>query len=296
MSDGIAAGQERPPLFEMPSPFLLESGTLKLLEPPDSSSAKLAEALIDGEYGKPFVLEKDGLRSLHFSLCFIQSTMRIKDPDVLDLIYTQKMMSFLLFNPKPKRVLLIGLGGGSIAKFCYRRLPGAQMTVVELDPHVLAYRDEFLVPADTERFRIIEGDGAEYVANMDEKVDALLVDAFDENGVAPALADDTFFQNAYRRLSGKGILIMNIAGDRGDYGDHVDRLCAVFGDRVLAMSVKDGGNLIAFAFKDEKFEPRWTQLRSIAPEMQRRFGLDFPRFVQLLESGQKRRLVEKTRS
>lgn len=291
-----ADAAKAPLLLEMASPFLLESGTLKLLEPPDADRQALSNALIGGEYDKPFVVERDGLRSLYFSLSFIQSTMRVKEPDALDLIYTQKMMSFLLFNPKPKRVLLIGLGGGSIAKFCYRRLPGAQMTAVELDPHVIAYRHEFLVPEDNERFRIIEGDGAEYVANQNEKVDALLVDAFDENGVAPALSDDTFFHNAYRRLSGKGILVMNIAGDRGDYGDHVDRLCAVFGDRVLAMNVKDGGNLIAFAFKDENFEPRWTQLRSIAPEMQRRFGLDFPRFVNLLESGQKRRLVEKTRS
>lgn len=282
-------------LLEMPSPFLLESGTLKLLEPPDADRQALTDALIDGEYGKPFVLEKDGLRSLYFNLCFIQSTMRVAEPDALDLIYTQKMMSFLLFNPKPKRVLQIGLGGGSIAKFCFRRLPGAQVTIVELDPHVIAYRREFLVPEDNERFRIVQGDGAEYVASLEEKVDALLVDAFDEEGVAPSLSDDRFFHNAYRRLSGKGILVMNIAGDRGEYGDHLDRLCAVFGDRVLAMSVKDGGNLIAFAFKDEHFEPRWTQLRSVAPEMQRRFGLDFPRFVQLLESGQKRRLVDKTR-
>lgn len=291
----MTASASASPLLEMPSPFLLESGTLKLLEPPDADRQALTEALIDGGYGKPFVLEKDGLRSLYFSLSYIQSTMRVADPDALDLIYTQKMMSFLLFNPKPRRILQIGLGGGSIAKFCFRRLPGAQVTIVELDPHVIAYRQEFLVPADNDRFRIVQADGADYVANLADKMDALLVDAFDEEGVAPSLADDTFFHNAFRRLSGKGILVMNIAGDRDGYGDHLDRLCAVFGDRVLAMSVKDGGNLIAFAFKDEHFEPRWTQLRSVAPEMQRRFGLDFPRFVQLLESGQKRRLVDKTR-
>jgi spermidine synthase len=69
------------------------------------------------------------------------------------------MMAFLLFNPRPRRILILGLGGGSLAKFCYRHLPSATITAVEIDPHVMALREEFRVPADDERFRVLQGDG-----------------------------------------------------------------------------------------------------------------------------------------
>ena len=62
-------------------------------------------------------------RFLHFGLDTVQSAMRLDDPDRLSLRYTRKMMAFLLFNRAPERILLLGLGGGSLAKFCYRRLP-----------------------------------------------------------------------------------------------------------------------------------------------------------------------------
>src|SRR5690242_4405150 len=115
----------------MPCPFLMETGVVRLLEPPDSCGATLQARLVDGSYDKPFLLEHDGLRCLYFSLSFVQSAMRIKDPDALDLAYTQKMMAFLLFNPRPRSLLLLGLGGGSLAKFCYSRLPAARITAVE---------------------------------------------------------------------------------------------------------------------------------------------------------------------
>ena len=80
------------------------------------------------------------------------------------LAYTRKMMAFLMFNSQPRRILQLGLGGGSLAKFCYRYLPDASITVVEIDSDVLALRDEFQVPADDARFRVVQGNGVEYVA------------------------------------------------------------------------------------------------------------------------------------
>ena len=49
--------------------------------------------------------------------------MSLDEPDALVTAYTRKMMAFLLFNPAPKRIAMVGLGGGSLAKFCYRNLP-----------------------------------------------------------------------------------------------------------------------------------------------------------------------------
>ena len=280
-------------LLQMPSPFLMDTGVVRLLEPPDSCRETLRTRLVEGRYDKPFLLEHGGRRYLYFSLSFIQSAMRLADPVALDLVYTQKMMAFLLFNPRPRSLLLLGLGGGSLAKFCHRHLPGAQITVLEIDPHVLALRDEFQVPPDDQRFAVIHDDGARYVAERAGRTDVLLVDAFDHAGVAPSLAEAAFYEDAHRCLSANGIFVMNIAGDKAGYGPHLEQICRLFGENVIALPVKDDGNFIVFAFKDPDFAPRWKWLKSIAVELRSRCGLDFPRFAQQLERGQRLKLARR---
>lgn len=269
--------------FELPSPFPTEVGTLKLLEPPHSSASALRARLLDESYDKPFVLDDGQLRYLYFNTRLMQSAMRLKTPDSLDLRYTQKMMAFLLFHGRPKRLVLLGLGGGSLIKFCYRRLPGTHLTAVELNPHVLAYRDLFLVPQDDERLSIIEGDGAAYVEAAEKGIDVLLVDTFDKEGFAPELASREFFQNAWDKLSGNGVLVVNLAGEPATYAGLVSEVMTVFDDQVIVISVPEDGNHILYAFKARNFEPRWRTVHNLAKELKARYSLDFPRFAEKME-------------
>src|SRR3546814_9997105 len=78
------------------------------------------------------------MRSLLANWAFVQSIMSIDDPDRLMLDYTRQMMGFLLFNPSPQTIEMIGLGGGSLAKYCYKYLPDVSITAVEIDPEVIA--------------------------------------------------------------------------------------------------------------------------------------------------------------
>ena len=82
--------------------------------------------------------------------------------------YTPKMMAFLLFNPNPEHIAVIGLGGGSLAKFCYRNLSRSRITVVEISQDFIALREEFCIPKDNERFRVVHDDGARYIEQVDE--------------------------------------------------------------------------------------------------------------------------------
>src|SRR4051812_44343848 len=121
-------------MFVIPSPFDTQPGTVRLLEPPGADPKVLRELLLSGRYGKPFVIEDQGVRALHFAPDQVQSAMRLAAPDALNFRYTREMMGWLLFLPKPREVLMLGLGGGSLAKFCFRQLPATRITVVENDP------------------------------------------------------------------------------------------------------------------------------------------------------------------
>src|ERR1700691_3867878 len=122
---------------------------IKFSEPAGTSRDLLFNGLLDGTYKKAFLIEESEYRSMCFTLdgC-TQSEMRIDDPCALVNEYTRKMMGFLAFQPRPKRVLIIGLGGGSLVKYCHRNLPATQITAIEIDPVVLALRSQFYRPAE----------------------------------------------------------------------------------------------------------------------------------------------------
>lgn len=269
-----------PPLLSIASAYPEEQCTLRLLEPPGSCRQSLRQRLFDGTYDKPFIVDSGSRRFLHFDLDAVQSAMFVQHPDRLSLAYTRKMMAFLLFNRAPMRILLLGLGGGSLAKFCYRHLPGATVTAVEVNPHVIALREAFCIPSDDNHFRVIYADGATYVARLRRSKDVILADACDRFGVAPALGTLEFYQNAYRCLSPGGVLVTNTCGDIHCRAAHVAKIRGVFGDELITLRVGRDGNLIVFAFKEGRPHLDWELLQTAALNLKRRFGLDFPRYVQ----------------
>ncbi|MDP2881880.1 MAG: spermidine synthase-like protein [Azonexus sp.] len=271
----------------MPSPFEVETGTVLMHEPSWAREGELRAQLLDESYPKPFVIDDGKSRFLYFNVRLMQSEMSLKAPHDLAIRYTQKMMAFLLFLPRPKRIVLIGLGGGSLIKFCYQRMPGTQLTAVELDPNVIAFRDTFLMPPDDERLQVLEADGAEFLESTEKGIDALLVDAFDKTGFAPSLANREFFDNAFAKLSGNGVLVINLAGEKETYAGLIGEAMHVFDDQVIVISVPDDGNHVLYAFKERHFEPRWRWLHNYAKELRAKFGLDFPGFVQKMERSTK---------
>lgn len=267
----------------MPSPFPTERGTLRLLEPAELPCDELTQRLVDNRYDKPFVLDDGEVRMLLFRLDYIQSAMRLAEPHALDLVYTRKMMAFLLFHTNVRSLLLIGLGGGSLAKFCYRHLPQARITAVESDRHVIAFREQFMVPPDDERFTVVHADGAAFVADCRQKPDVMLIDAFDRDGFSPTISTLEFYENARSKLADNGILVANLTGETADRLAHVALISQAFNDNLLVIPVEDGFNHLVFAFRNPSFEPRWKWIATQVQAMRARFGLDFPAYATALE-------------
>lgn len=274
--------------FEIPSPFAMAPGSVLLADPPIANMRKLRAMLLDETYTKPFVIDDGELLTLYFNIRLIQSVMRLDTPNTLELRYTRKMMSFLLFNPHPKRITLIGMGGGSLVKFCHQRLPSASVTAIELDPDVIAFRDIFKLPPDGPRLQVLLADGAEYLAGVDKSIDVLLVDAFDKIGLAPALASREFFETAFASLSPQGQFIINLAGDKRRFRGLIGEVQEVFDGRVIVVPVLGDGNSVLLAFKDAGFKPNWRLLRTQAKALKDKFGLDFPDYVRKIEVAAKR--------
>lgn len=227
------------------------------------------------------VSESRGVRWLHVGGEAIQSAMRLDDPYALVLDYTRCMMAFLLFHPQPREALMVGLGGGSIAKFFHRRLRAMRTRVVELDERVVAAaRAQFHVPPDDARLTVELGCGAQALAP--ECCDLLVVDGFENESLPPTLASKAFFDAAWAALEEPGVLVMNLMDDDPRFDRTLQRLETAFASAVVCMPALADPNVIAFALKGAPARLAWRTLRERAAVLEARHGLPFGRYVNAL--------------
>ena len=227
------------------------------------------------------VSDARGVRTLHVGGEAIQSAMRLDDPWALALDYTRCMMAFLLFHPEPREALMIGLGGGSLAKYFHKNLKKTSIRVVELDPRVIAAaRTQFALPPDDARLAIEIGDGAEALAP--ECCDVLVVDAYHDEEHVPKLASQAFYDAAYLALAERGALVVNFMDDDRNLDQNLRRLEAAFGGAVVAMKALYDPNVLAFALKGTPNSVSWETLRRRAQGLESQLGLPFTRYLSRL--------------
>lgn len=231
--------------------------------------------------GSVQISEEDGIRYLHLGSTTIQSGMRMSEPDELELAYTRSMMAFLLFLPEPRRVVSIGLGGGSVNKWLYRRFPQVEQVVVEVNAGVIAVaRQYFHVPPDDARLQIKQGDGARWVAENPDTADVILVDGYDGEAHVKTLASPDFYSAAAASLRGAGMLVVNLWGSDRNFDEYLRRIETAFNGQVTCVPALQKGNIIALAFKSQPSRLGWDELNERARSLQARYGLEFVRFVE----------------
>jgi spermidine synthase len=224
--------------------------------------ANLSSTLSRREKCPPVVCEHLDNIAMTFDMTYVQSEMRLDRPDELVLPYTQSMMCFLLFNRSPARIGMIGLGGGSMVKFCYRHLPQARLVVSEINTDVVALRNTFCIPADDERLRIVCGDGAQFIKSPNAIFDVLLIDGFDRHGQPPQLCSGEFYGDCWSALTADGMLVVNLLGsDQSSVGLYIERIQHAFSGRVIAIKSINSSNIIVYAWKGKQQGMSRTKFR-----------------------------------
>ena len=177
-----------------------------------------AQAKIFTSRGKPIhrrsgngirveILEHESLRWMRFGDTDVQSAMDLSLPWYPLAAYSRAMLAALCLRPVPQRVLVLGLGGGSLERFFAEKLPAVQVVSVEAHPVVtdLAF-DYFDLPATT---TIVEMSGQKYLEKIGEPQDLIFVDMFDANGHLPCLTQQAFHQQVADNLTAEGMMLVN---------------------------------------------------------------------------------------
>ena len=206
----------------------------------------------------PYLSEHATFLSLHLGGSTADGVHAIMDksaPTDLVFSYTRIMAGFSRFHPKPRTIGMLGLGGGSLAKHCYREHQDSSIVVAEISAEVIALRHLFHIPDDDARFSILNTEGSKLVEQSRGRFDVLLIDAFDEAGQVPHLSTRAFYRDCYRALAPAGVLVLNFSGEA--WKTALRRLNGVFQGRSVLYCCPDGDNTIAFATKGPL--PAWLR-------------------------------------
>jgi spermidine synthase len=236
------------------------------------------------------VVEQQGIRSLHFGTSPKQSSMCLAEPYKLELSYVRAMSSWQLFKPDlTEEALLIGLGGGSLTKHLLRHFPSCHIKVIECRQNVVKVaRSHFHLPFDP-RLKIIIGDGGAYIQQRmtthAQRYALILIDAFDHENIASAVANEAFFTACQAVLTKDGILAINLWGDDDNplYLKCATWLRTIFKQRLLLLPVPDRGNVIALAFNDAPPFTNLRHLRQRALTLEQHYQIEFPSFLKDLK-------------
>ena len=187
-------------------------------------------------YREVLVYEEGGERCMCFTRqCRIgrQSCLMLNDPHRFALNYTRMMMAGTLFTgPAPQRVLIVGLGGGSIPTALREILPQATIDVVEIDPAVTRVAKRFFNFREDPKMKVAEIDGRVFVKRAQRagtKYDVVMLDAFDHEYIPEHLLTREFLAEVKSLLSPQGVLVANTFSSSRLYDHESATYADVFG-------------------------------------------------------------------
>lgn len=194
------------------------------------------------------VRELDGVRWFHFNSPAIQSAMIVNEPETLVLPYARTMLASFMFQPQPKSLLSLGLGGGAFERFFRKKSPDLKLQSVELNPTVIEIsRQHFKL--DSDHYSIWQGGAEKYLAQTDQHFDMIFCDIFDYKGAPPCLSDNDFYKNMAERLNNNGVAVINLlVKDGGEMLKMLQAAYPVF-ETLALLDVPEDRNIILFLSK-----------------------------------------------
>lgn len=200
-------------------------------------------------FGTVYVVDEGPLRSLRFDDPDApdQSVLDTRRPHEVSLEYVRVAALALALAEAPKRVLVIGMGGGTFTRMVQRHVKDARTDAVEIDPVVVDVAKRFFTLKEDARTRVHVTDGAAFLASTRTKYDVIFLDAYDGEDVPAHLATESFFSLVKEHLTPGGVAVMNLAVEDEKVAARIfGRFSRAFPSACLRVREPTWGNVLAF--------------------------------------------------
>ncbi len=186
-------------------------------------------------YRNIIVRDEEGRRCMLFSVRRHQRNQSCKDfynPKRLVFPYVRMMFSGLLVMPQPKRILMVGLGGGSIPEAFAEMFPESTIHTVEIDKAVVRVAREYFDFNETDNMKVFVQDARVFIKRAiirQERYDLIVLDAFTGDYIPEHLMTREFLNEIKALLGTGGVLVANTFSTSGLYDHESATYASVFG-------------------------------------------------------------------
>ncbi len=141
-----------------------------------------------------------------------QTCVDVDDRDLLVFSYTKMSFAGLLLQPDPQRILVAGLGGGTIPLAMSDRFPNASIDIVEIDQAVVNVAREFFFFEETENMRVFVDDARLFIKRAGiagREYDYIVLDAFSGDYIPEHMLTREFLEEVKQVMAPDGVLVAN---------------------------------------------------------------------------------------
>ncbi len=166
-------------------------------------------------YNDIFVIQNGDLREMWFKGgmdFYLQSRIDVRQPHSPVLVYSKMVFASLLFRPQPKKVLIVGLGGGALPNCLAHWYPDCAVDVVEVDSKVIALAERYFLLKKSKNMRVFEADGRLFLRQGRGPYDLIILDAFKSGSIPFHLKTVQFYREINAALHAEGVLVTNLYG------------------------------------------------------------------------------------
>ena len=241
------------------------------------SPSTYPEALIeriDTPDGSIIVFARDGTRMMSFNednWNFVESAYDPDDPFSLPAPYTRYLTAALMYPARTQRILMIGMGGGQTTTYLHHHVPEADITAVEIDPHVVEIARKHFGFTEAENYRATVADGLEYLKAQNTPYDIIILDAFSDGRIPGHLATLEFYREAAEHLSEHGAVSQNVE----TVNTRAEEVIASMSDAFAHLdSYRAGRNFVLVGYNGEAKSE--SDLRAQAEALQKTYGFRYP--------------------
>lgn len=221
-------------------------------------------------------------RTLYFPAGTVQSRISLSTPHKLVLPYTRYMLLALLIQPKPENILIIGIGSGSFVRFFHHHFPGCHIDAVDYSKHIINMARGYFQLPENNKIVVHCDDGYRFLKNYSNiPYDIILIDAFDDQGMAPTIYSDRFFRLCADNLSQNGVVSCNIWSNEETQLQQIKALLATHFADQLFLPVPDRGNRVVLSLPGRVPWPNICLKKKELIKLSRHFDLNFKEIVRV---------------
>ena len=222
------------------------------------------------------VWEQGKLRWMSFDE-IMQTVINLSNPTQLVAPFSRAMFASLLFVDTPRRVLLVGMGGGAIARHFHNLDANVMGDVVEWSDDVVRIAKTFFeFPGEDNGWKTYISDARNYIKSTTNKYEMIMVDVAERSQTPDWVSDINCLERFKKILMTNGIVVFNLLVSDGNiFLEFLRNIRKVFDGKTACLSVPDYQNIVVFAFKKASLYSDINELKGRISYLEQKWGMEF---------------------